>query len=125
MRLLHLLLITCVTASLGAMEQNENNALADRNLLYSGLKTIQIFYGDKEFKIKKYADQKKLYARCIGSWLIQKVGELNQPFEEYLTQAGINQDWFCQCLQRRKSKNNLITGNELVHLLWNKYHQKK
>jgi aryl carrier-like protein len=125
MSLLHLLLITCVTTSLGAMEQNENQALADRNLLSSGLKTIQILHADKEFKIKKYADQKKLYKRCIGSWLIQTVGELNQPFEQHLIQAGINQDWFCQCLQRRKSKNNLIKGNELVHLLWNKYHQKK
>ncbi len=84
------LLIMSIAASLGAMEENENQTLNDSNVLCNALESIQIFYGDKEFKIKKYADQKKLYARCSGAWLVETIGALNEPFEEHLKRAGIN-----------------------------------
>lgn len=97
----------------------------DEHQLLSALETVSMFYGDKKFKIKKYSDQKKLYARCIGSWLMQTVGELDKPFEEHLKLRGINQQSFCQYLQTYKSKHKTITGSELVTLLCSMYHHQK
>lgn len=122
-----LILMVLLGASwLCAMEPRHVHELDnDQNQLLSALETVGMLYGDKEFKIKKYSDQKKLYARCIGSWLMQTGGGLNKPFEEQIKQAGINEEWFCQCLQTHKSKDKTITGNELVTLLWKKYYHKK